>query len=218
MAFIRWRDGIGCKPTPANHQTRSAGFLNNSRRIPFDGVPTNGVHQREKKNMPHFPKRFYHNPIHFLQDLAYILANAPRTRALIRGSISPTFRERLMMAVTSVNACRYCAYFRAQVALTSGISPAEIEQILDGVFTRAPERELPALLYAQHWAETNMQPDPAARAKLIATYGDDTARTIEYVLRMIRVGNLLGNTFDYILYRLSFGRLGLPCRQSAPTV
>ena len=215
MAFIRWRDGIGCKPTPANHQTRSAGFMHPQ--------PSNSIRWRlsdgvQIRTMSTFPKHFYHNPIHFLQDLAYILANAPRTRALIRGSISPAFRERLMMAVTSVNACRYCAYFHAQVALTSGISRAEIEQILGGVFTRAPERELPALLYAQHWAETNAQPDPAARAKLIATYGDDTARTIEYVLRMIRVGNLLGNTFDYILYRLSFGRLGLPRRQSAPTV
>ena len=168
--------------------------------------------------MPTFPKRNYHSVRELLQDLGYIIAHAPRTRALVRDAISPAFRERLIMAVTFVNACRYCAYFHAQVALTSGISRAEIEQILGGVFTRAPERELPALLYAQHWAETNAQPDPAARAKLIATYGDDTARTIEYVLRMIRVGNLLGNTFDYILYRLSFGRLGSPRRQSAPTV
>ena len=123
-----------------------------------------------------------------------------------------------MMAVTSVNACRFCAYFHAQVALTSGVSRAEVEQILGGVFTRAPEHEIPALLYAQHWAETNAQPDPAMRVKLAATYGDDTARAIEYVLRMIRVGNLLGNTFDYILYRLSFGRLGLPRKQSTTTV
>ena len=168
--------------------------------------------------MSQFPKRFYHNPIHLFQDLAYLLAHAPRARALVRGSISPAFRERLMMAVTSVNACRYCARFHAQVALTSGISRAEIEQILDGVFTHAPERELPALLYARHWAETNAQPVPTARAKLVAMYGDDAVRAIEYVLHMIRVSNLSGNTFDYILYRLSFGRLGLPRKQSAPTV
>ncbi len=168
--------------------------------------------------MIRFPKRIYRNPIHLFQDLAYLFAHAPRSRALVRGAISPAFRERLMMAVTSVNACRFCAHFHAQVALTTGISRAEIEQILDGVFTRAPERELPALLYAQHWAETNAQPDPAARAKLIATYGDDTAQAIEFVLRIIRVGNLLGNTFDYILYRFSFGRLGLPRKQPTPTV
>ncbi|MBM3129179.1 MAG: hypothetical protein FJ009_11230 [Chloroflexi bacterium] len=70
---------------------------------------------------------------------------------------------------------------------------------------------------AQHWAEANAQPEPAARAKFVATYGAETARAIEYVLRMIRIGNLLGNTFDYILYRLSFGRLGVPRQQSTPT-
>jgi AhpD family alkylhydroperoxidase len=157
--------------------------------------------------MAQFPKRIYHNPIQFFQDLAYLLTHAPT-----RGAISLAFRERLMMAVTSVNACRYCAHFHAQVALTTGMSRAEIEQILDGEFTRAPERELPALLYAQHWAETNAQPDPIARVQFVQAYGDDTARAIESVLRMIRVGNLLGNTFDYVLYRLSFGRLGLPRR------
>jgi AhpD family alkylhydroperoxidase len=122
-----------------------------------------------------------------------------------------------MLTVTSVNACRYCARFHALVALTTGISRAEIEQILDGELVHAPERELVALLYAQHWAETDAQPDPAARAKLVATYGDDLARAIEYVLRTIRVGNLLGNTFDYILDRLSFGRLGSPHKHSTTT-
>jgi AhpD family alkylhydroperoxidase len=167
--------------------------------------------------MNRFPKRFYRNPIHLLQDLAHLLTHAPRTRALVRGSISPAFRERLMMAVTSVNACRYCAYFHTQVALVSGVSHDEAAQILGGIVDRAPENEIPALLYAQHWAEMNAQPDPAARNKLIETYGSDTAQAIEYVLRMIRVGNLLGNTTDYILYRLSFGRLGLPRKQRVTT-
>lgn len=155
-----------------------------------------------------FTKRFYHNPIPLLQDVAYVLANAPRTRALVRNNIPPSFRERLMLAVTGVNACRYCAYFHTRLALTLGIERAEIEQILGGVVESAPANERVALAYAQHWAETNAQPDPAARATLVATYGDGTARAIELVLRMIRVGNLLGNTFDYVLYRVSFGRYG----------
>ena len=32
---------------------------------------------------------------------------------------------------------------------------------------------------------------------------------IELTLQMIRMGNLSGNTFDYILYRVSLGRLGV---------
>jgi len=53
--------------------------------------------------MNKFRKRFYHNPVQFFQDVAHILTNAPRSR----GALSFAFRERLMMAVTSVNACRY---------------------------------------------------------------------------------------------------------------
>jgi hypothetical protein len=32
---------------------------------------------------------------------------------------------------------------------------------------------------------------------------------IEVVLRVIRIGNLMGNTIDYVLYRVSFGRWGV---------
>lgn len=160
-----------------------------------------------------FTKRFYSNPLDLLQDVAYILTHAPRARALRRGNITPAFRERLMLAVTAVNACRYCAYLHARLALTTGLARAEIEQILSGVVENAPAHERVALAYAQHWAETNARPEDAARATLVATYGEDTARAIELVLQMIRVGNLMGNTFDYILYRLSFGRYGAPSSQ-----
>lgn len=114
-----------------------------------------------------------------------------------------------MIAVTSVNECRYCAYFHSHVARAAGIAPHEIAQLLRGEFTDAPAEEMPALFYAQHWAETNAQPDPGLKAQLVETYGAETARAIEFVLRMIRIGNLMGNLGDYILYRLSFGRFGL---------
>jgi hypothetical protein len=74
----------------------------------------------------------------------------------------------------------------------------------------APAEELQALLYAQHWAETDGRPDPAARETLVQNYGPDRAGAIETVLRMIRMGNLLGNTGDYFLYRLSGGTFGAP--------
>jgi hypothetical protein len=43
----------------------------------------------------------------------------------------------------------------------------------------------------------------------VEIYGEEKAEAIEIVLRMIRSGNLLGNLWDYWLFRLSFGRLGL---------
>jgi hypothetical protein len=44
--------------------------------------------------------------------------------------------------------------------------------------------------------------------QLVTIYEPDLAAGIELVLRAIRIGNLLGNTGDYLLFRLSHGRLG----------
>ncbi|MEA2086399.1 MAG: carboxymuconolactone decarboxylase family protein, partial [Chloroflexota bacterium] len=69
-----------------------------------------------------------------------------------------------------------------------------------------PGEEGLALIYAQHWAESNAHPDPEAVRKLEETYGIEKAGAIYLVLRMIRLGNLSGNSLDYLLYRISFGR------------
>ncbi len=67
--------------------------------------------------------------------------------------ISAAFRERLMLAVTSVNACAACSYAHARAALTEGLDENEIDALLSGHFEQCPKDEQPALLYAQHWAE-----------------------------------------------------------------
>jgi len=82
--------------------------------------------------------------------------------------ISPAFRERLMLAVTAVNGCRYCSYFHAKQALKSGLTPSEIGQLLSGDVTYCPEEQAIALIYAQHWAEYDAHPDPEAVLKLQA--------------------------------------------------
>jgi AhpD family alkylhydroperoxidase len=123
--------------------------------------------------------------------------------------ISPPFRERLMLAVTSVNKCRYCSYAHTRRALMEGIPHDEIRELDGGTFRRSPADELPALLYAQHWSENSGVPEPEARAKLIETYGLEKTQAIELSLRLIQMGNLMGNTFDLFLNRISFGRWGL---------
>ena len=123
--------------------------------------------------------------------------------------VSYAFRERLMLAVTAVNGCRYCSYYHTKEALKAGLPEDELQKLLAGVVDDAPAEELPALLYAQHWAETDGESETAVRQKLEETYGPARAEAIDTVLHMIRTGNLLGNTGDYWLYRLSFGRWGL---------
>jgi AhpD family alkylhydroperoxidase len=122
--------------------------------------------------------------------------------------LDPAFRERLMLVVTGVNECRYCSYVHAREALAAGVPPEQIEALAAGAFGESPGHEAPALLYAQHWAEANGQPDPEARQRVLERYDEQRVESIEAILRMIRMANLLGNTVDYLFYRVSFGRWG----------
>ena len=159
--------------------------------------------------MSKFQRRIYHSPRLFWEEFWFLLNNRSKTRAITKHNlISSAFRERLMLAVTAVNGCRYCSYFHAKEALLAGVSETEVDSLLSGVVDHCPIEEAPAVLYAQHWAETNANPDPDTRLKLAEIYGDDTAAAIELVLKMIRMGNLTGNTWDYFLYRISMGRWG----------
>lgn len=159
---------------------------------------------------PDFGKRRYTSVREFLDDLAFVM----RSRGAIRedrrtGRVSPAFKERLMLCVTHVNECRYCSFVHTREALRHGVGPEEVEALFGGCVEGCPEEEVLALLYAQHWAETDGRPEPAARERLVERYGPERADTIDRVLRMIRAGNLMGNTFDYLLYRLTWGRLGM---------
>ena len=128
----------------------------------------------------------------------------------MRELLSPAFRERLMLVVTEVNGCRYCRTFHASEALQVGITDTELAELLAGqIPTDAPEEEIPAMIYARYWAESGAQPVPEKVQDLIDVYGEDTAAAIHIVLPMIRIGNLMGNTADYILYRLTFGKAGV---------
>ncbi|MBN1178956.1 MAG: carboxymuconolactone decarboxylase family protein [Anaerolineae bacterium] len=156
-----------------------------------------------------FRRRIYRNLGELVADFRSVMAQRKAIRPLMRGEvIDSAFRERLMLAVTAVNECRYCSYAHAREALAKGISPEELEALQNGMFEGSPPDEVPALLYAQHWAESEGHPEAALHAQMVARYGEQTMAAIDLALQMIRAGNLSGNTFDYLLYRLSFGRLG----------
>ena len=113
-----------------------------------------------------------------------------------------------MLAVTEVNGCRYCAYAHARMALSAGVTRADVNALAGGDLRGSPPEQIPALLYAQHWAETGATPDPEARQRVLGIYGQTKTEAIELSMRMIRVGNLTGSTWDYLLYRVSCGRWG----------
>jgi AhpD family alkylhydroperoxidase len=154
-----------------------------------------------------FKKRRYRSIKEFCSDVGFVLKNSRRLKKLnAQKPVSPAFQERLMLAVTGVNGCRYCSYFHSRQALKSGVSDTEINNLLAGDFKSFDQDEGVALLYAQHWAESNGRPDAEAVARLRQNYGDEKAEVINIMLRMIRLGNLSGNTFDYLINRLTFGK------------
>jgi AhpD family alkylhydroperoxidase len=145
----------------------------------------------------------------FLRDVGFLVANRKRVRAILRGqTLSASFRERLMLAVTRVNQCRYCTRFHSKAALSAGMAREQIEAILQGEYQDCPAEELAAILYAEHWAETEGRPDAEARDRVVQTYGSAMAEAIDTALRIVKAGNYTGNTLDYLLYRASFGRWG----------
>jgi AhpD family alkylhydroperoxidase len=154
-----------------------------------------------------FNKRTYSSPKEFFTDLCFPIRNRKRLKEVKnKGLLSQAFRERLMLAVTAVYGCRYCSYFHAKLALKDGISQEEIGHLLSGDVDGCPAKEAMAVLYAQYWAESNAHPDPEAVQKLQKVYGFEKAEAIHLMLRMIRLGNLLGNSWDYLLYCISFGK------------
>jgi AhpD family alkylhydroperoxidase len=122
--------------------------------------------------------------------------------------VDAAFRERLMLTVTEVNGCRYCAWAHSRMALTAGLANEHIQALTAGDMQGVPEEQVAAVLYAQHWAETDGRPDPEVRRRILDTYGHAQTEAIETYLRMMRVGNLVGNSWDHLLGKISRGRWG----------
>ncbi|MCF8360748.1 MAG: carboxymuconolactone decarboxylase family protein [Prolixibacteraceae bacterium] len=160
---------------------------------------------------PAFNKRFY-TPRLFFGDIGFMLGHIPSIVGTFRDKhISKAFSEKIMNVVTAVNGCIYCSWLHARQALYSGISQEELKNVIKLQFQAdASEYELTALLYAQHYAETNRNPDPEMNRRLFDHYGDKTARHIIIIIRLIFFGNLYGNTWDAVISRFK----GKPAKNS----
>jgi AhpD family alkylhydroperoxidase len=152
-------------------------------------------------------KRTYAGLVPIARDLAAALRGSRLARAdRRRGAVPPAFRERIMLTVTQVNGCRWCSFAHARLALSLGVRSGDVKALLDGCVDGCPDEEVPALLYAQHWAGEGGRPAPDARARLVEAYGPERAAAIERAIRAINTANLIGNTFDALMMRLTRGR------------
>ena len=156
-----------------------------------------------------FKKRTFPGVGAFLADLGYLWSQR-RFFAMpmgVKGIDAPLF-ERLFLAETEVNGCRFCAYAHSRAALKQGVPDGEIRELLAREWSHVPEGERPAVAYAQHWTETYGKPDPEAVATLEQTYGAEMVERINVALRLMRFCNYSGNLVDLCLFKASFGRFG----------
>lgn len=106
--------------------------------------------------------------------------------------LSKQFIERIMLAVTEVNGCGICSYAHTRAALETGMSSVEIQSLLAGIHSNVPPEELPAVMFAQHYAESRGSPSRGAQERIIAVYGLSRAKGILAAARMIMWGNAYG--------------------------
>jgi len=150
-----------------------------------------------------FRKRTFSLPLYARSLAALMTASPMLVRALNRPRISPALREQIMLAVTSVNDCRYCNWGHTALALRNGVDLAALRQTLDsGSLSADRTPEEVAILYAQHVASEQGDADPGAERALAAAWTPDEQAEIKAYITAITFGNLVGNSADAWLARL----------------
>jgi AhpD family alkylhydroperoxidase len=145
-------------------------------------------------------------PGNFLRSVGRVLASAPALlKAPIRPTISTALREKLFLAVTAINDCRYCKWGHTHWALAQGVPLEEVNQILgyqsESLAAKDPA-EAAAILFAQHYAEQLDRIDPEAVENLRKYFNDSQVSEILAYIRFITLTNLTGNTVDAVFDRV----------------
>ncbi len=165
--------------------------------------PINRTNNLSFGNNRIFTKRTF-NFRSFMKTMQSILRNRKKFMDTMKSKrISNEFSERIMLAVTAVNGCRYCEWGHTKMAIESGCTDEEIKFILDLDFKGLKKDEFTALAFAQHFAESKENPSKRALNNLVREYGTQKADDIINYCIMITVGNLLGNTIDAFESRIN---------------
>lgn len=143
----------------------------------------------------------------FWSDLGFILWPPTRLMVLV-WDFDKSLRERVMLAVSEVNGCRWCSYIHAREALRAGVEKDEIQKLLAANYDGVPKEHLTAVLFAQHWADTQGEVDAAAMVRLENAYDASTVRKILLSIRFINTMNWLMQGLESMLQVVSFGVIG----------
>ena len=146
--------------------------------------------------------RVFASPGEFVGDVAAVGCRAGTLAAVfLRGRLDERERERIMVAVSRVNACRGCTFVHERWALNAGVSAEELRTIELGELAALPDRSRAAVAYAAALAEHRFRrPPPDDVAAAVASQLSPTERSaVEAVARLIALANLSANTVHAIL-------------------
>ena len=105
----------------------------------------------------------------------------------IGGPIDPRTRQRIIIAVTEVNGCRYCAWIHGSwQAFLGEVEPAEAEPVL--------------LAYASECAKAG---EPLPTDDLLAVLPAEAVCAVRATVAHSEVASLVGNTVDGVVARLT---------------
>lgn len=146
------------------------------------------------------------SPENFFKTIGKFLSSSPvLALAMVRPKLSFALREKVFLAVTATNDCRFCQWGHSHWAMAHGVPLEEVNQILryqaESLEAGNPA-EAAAILFAQHYAEQLDQFDPESIENLRMYYSDAQVDEILAYVRFITFTNLSGNTVDAFLDRL----------------
>lgn len=148
-------------------------------------------------NPKHYGIKQYYTATRRLYGALPVIAKNRKTNL-----ISKEFVERLMLTVTQVNGCEACSYAHTKMAIEQGMSMEEIKAFLSGSSEFVREEEAPAILFAQHYADTDGRPDCDVYQKIVDTYGSEKTDVIVSAIEIMTFGNIIGIPLSALSSRL----------------
>lgn len=149
-----------------------------------------------------FRKRTY-TAKHFARDGVALAAQAPvLARVYLLRGVAPRLRERVWLAVSGVNQCRYCLFVHGAWARQAGVSDREVEVLENGRPDPDAQSDEAAVTYMQAWAERDFRGAPAeVTAWFEDVFSPPMRDKLSVVARLANFSNRTGNTFDALLSR-----------------
>jgi AhpD family alkylhydroperoxidase len=151
------------------------------------------------------PRRF-DSPWEAARDLVAVARRVrPLAAVYARGRLDGALRERVMVAVSDVNACNGCTFVHTRWALRAGVTPEELDAIGLEDLGRLDRRSRAAVVYAAALAETRFRSSPPAdvAAAVALELTPAEVEAVEAVARMMALANLTASTAEALLGRRS---------------